>query len=77
MVEVRFQSEEVDDDDEKFKSSTLSKWVCPITNKRLGPGVKVVYLVPCGHAFTETAIKEMPGENCLQVGRLAVSNMLG
>ena len=74
VVEVRFQSEEVDDD-EKFKSSTMSKWVCPITNKRLGPGVKAVYLVPCGHAFTETAIKEMPGENCLQVSMQVVGGI--
>lgn len=77
VVEVKFHREEVDDDDEKFKSPTMSKWVCPITNKRLGPGVKAVYLVPCGHAFTETAIKEMPGENCLQVGRQAVSGIVG
>lgn len=75
VVEVRFQSEEVDDD-EKFKSSTTPRWVCPITNKRLGPGVKAIYFVPCGHAFTETAIKEMPGENCLQVGMQVVSGKI-
>ena len=68
VVEVKFQREEVDGD-EKFK---VSKWVCPITNKQLGPGVKAVYLVPCGHAFTETAIKEILGENCLQVSRQVV-----
>ena len=72
VVEVKFQREEKDED-EKFKSPTVSKWVCPITNKQLGPGVKAVYLVPCGHAFTETAIKEMPGENCLQVGSQVIS----
>lgn len=72
VVEVNFQKEEKDED-EKFKSPTPSQWVCPITNKQLGPGVKAVYLVPCGHAFTETAIKEMPGENCLQVGRQLVA----
>lgn len=76
VVEVNFQIEEMDDD-EKFKSSTPSKWVCPITNKQLGPGVKAVYLVPCGHAFTEIAIREMPGENCLQVGRHVVGVMAG
>lgn len=66
VVEVKFQKEEKDED-EKHTSSAPSKWVCPITNKALGPGVKAVYLVPCGHAFSETAIKEMAGENCLQV----------
>ena len=43
------------------------KWVCPVTSKVLGPGVKAMYLVPCGHAFAESVIKEMPGECCLQV----------
>jgi hypothetical protein len=66
VVEVRFQEEEKDETD-KLQSPTSSKWVCPITKKPLGPGVKAVYLVPCGHAFSETAIKEMAGENCLQV----------
>lgn len=74
VVEVKFQIEE-GDEDEKLKSPTPSKWVCPITNKRLGPGVKAVYLVPCGHAIAETAIKEMPGENCLQVGGHAINDM--
>lgn len=74
VVEIHFQKEEKGED-EKPKSPTPSKWVCPITNKQLGPGVKAVYLVPCGHAFTETAIKEMPGESCLQVGREAVIGM--
>lgn len=66
VVEVRFQ---VEDQTEPKPSgeSDPSKWVCPITKKRLGPGVKAVYLVPCGHAFLESVVKEMPEENCLQV----------
>lgn len=65
VVEVRFQ---VEDQTESRPSgeSDPSKWVCPITKKGLGPGVKAVYLVPCGHAFLESVVKEMPGENCLQ-----------
>jgi hypothetical protein len=43
------------------------KWVCPITRKELGPGVKAVYLVPCGHAFSESALKEVSTDGCLQV----------
>jgi len=56
VVEVKFQVE-----------VEGSKWVCPVTGKVLGPGVKAVYLVPCGHAFSESAMKEMPGDTCLQV----------
>lgn len=42
-------------------------WICPITAKQLGPSVKSVYLVPCGHVFSEEAIREMKGDRCLQV----------
>ncbi|EEP76777.1 predicted protein [Uncinocarpus reesii 1704] len=38
----------------------------PVTNKELGPSVKSVYLVPCGHAFSEEAIREMKSDKCLQ-----------
>ena len=65
IVEVKFQVE-ADEGKGRFKACPL-KLVCPITNKTLGPGVKAVYLVPCGHAFQESAVKEMSGENCLQV----------
>ncbi|KAF3903238.1 hypothetical protein ABW20_dc0105219 [Dactylellina cionopaga] len=40
-------------------------WVCPITRKELGPGAHAVYLVPCGHAFAEAAVKEIKEETCL------------
>lgn len=42
-------------------------WICPITAKQLGPNVKSVYLVPCGHVFSEEAIKQLKGDKCLQV----------
>lgn len=42
-------------------------WVCPITGRELGPGSKAVYLVPCGHAFAGSVVKEVSGETCLQV----------
>ncbi|KAI5780321.1 Rtf2 RING-finger-domain-containing protein [Peziza echinospora] len=52
------------------------RWVCPITRKELGGGVRAVYLVPCGCAFAEGAIKETTGagkegqtEECLQCGK--------
>ena len=63
VVEVKFQ---VQDGDEK-SSATKQTWVCPVTGKALRPGVKAAYVVPCGHAFSESAIKEMGGESCLQV----------
>ena len=71
IVEVRFRIEEEEEEEEgKEDSATRSnnlRLVCPVTGKRLGPGVKAVYLVPCGHAFAETAVREMPGEQCLEV----------
>ncbi|KAJ6184326.1 hypothetical protein N7519_005627 [Penicillium mononematosum] len=38
-------------------------WICPITAKPLGPNVKSVYLVPCGHVFAEEAIRQLKGDN--------------
>ncbi|KAF3933733.1 hypothetical protein ABW19_dt0205385 [Dactylella cylindrospora] len=40
-------------------------WVCPVTRKELGPGAHAVYLVPCGHAFAEAAVKEIQEDVCL------------
>ncbi|KIW86889.1 uncharacterized protein Z519_12510 [Cladophialophora bantiana CBS 173.52] len=60
VVEVQFETEH----DGKTKSD---RWICPITSKELGPNVKAVYLVPCGHAFSQEAIKEMKSEGkCVQ-----------
>ena len=68
VVEVKFCVEDGEDSRGTEKTSPkTSRWVCPITNKTLGPGVKAVYLIPCGHAFSEVAVKEMAGEKCTQV----------
>ena len=68
VVEVKFQIEEMSGLKDTGKTSPASpRWLCPITNKPLGPGVKAVYIVPCGHAFSESAVKEMATEKCLQV----------
>lgn len=62
VVEVHFEVEH----DQKTKTD---RWVCPVTSKELGPNVKAVYLVPCGHAFSQEAIKEMKSEGkCVQCG---------
>jgi hypothetical protein len=59
VVEVKFQTEKND-------AGKGEKWICPITSKELGPHTKAVYLVPCGHTFSENAIKEVAGDTCLQ-----------
>lgn len=70
VVEVKF---EVDSGAESKEgranggTGRTEKWICPITNRELGPGAKAVYLVPCGHAFAGSVVKEVSGEVCLQV----------
>jgi hypothetical protein len=63
VVEVRFEQ----DDDGKG-------WKCPITGESLGPGSKAVYVVPCGHAFSGAAVKEVAGERCLSCDAEYASN---
>lgn len=55
-------------------SSVRDIWKCPVTNDTLGPGSKAVYLVPCGHAFSGTAMKEVSGEKCLQCNQSYAPN---
>ncbi|KAL8745341.1 MAG: hypothetical protein Q9184_007886 [Pyrenodesmia sp. 2 TL-2023] len=66
VVEVQFGVEEDEEAETRDSKSVPTRLVCPVSGKRLGPGVKAVYLVPCGHAFAESAVREMPGEQCLQ-----------
>lgn len=48
-------------------SEDQQRWTCPITNKLLGPGSRAIYLVPCGHVFADSVLKEMNnGNRCLQ-----------
>jgi hypothetical protein len=69
VVDVKF---EVDPQAEKGPQSI--KWMCPITNKPLGPGSKAAYLVPCGHAFSGAAIKEVADGKCLKCGEAYAPN---
>lgn len=79
VVEVKF---ELDSDDassdsqekDKTKKPTAAAWKCPVTGDRLGPGSKAVYIVPCGHAFSGAAIKEVSGEKCLTCDAEYASN---
>jgi hypothetical protein len=57
IVEVKFTT---------VKEGKDEKKICPITSKELGPHVKAVYLVPCGHAFSEVAIREVAEDVCVE-----------
>lgn len=62
VVEVQFEIAE-----EEGEKGRGEKWVCPITGTALGPNAKAVYLVPCGHAFAGSVVKEVAGSACLTV----------
>ncbi|PNS18536.1 Protein RTF2 [Sphaceloma murrayae] len=47
------------------KVAGKESWICPVTNDRLGPGTKAVYVVPCGHVFSGVAVKEVVGDKCV------------
>ncbi|KAM0550715.1 hypothetical protein ACHAPJ_008780 [Fusarium lateritium] len=49
-------------------SKNGDKLVCPISMKELGPAVKTVYLVPCGHVFADVAMKEIQEKTCPECG---------
>ncbi|KAI5303819.1 hypothetical protein KEM56_007158 [Ascosphaera pollenicola] len=64
IVEVKF---ELDQDGKKEATgSTTPQFVCPITRKALGPNTRSVYLIPCGHAFAEEAVRVTNSDRCLQ-----------
>lgn len=71
VVEIKFEVDEVATEALKANGRApnvrTEVFVCPITREELGPKTKAVYLVPCGHAFSATAVKEVSGEQCLQV----------
>lgn len=48
VVEVKFETDE-------------GAWRCPITQKKLDESIRAVYIVPCGHAFSESAVNEIMG----------------
>ncbi|KAJ8107332.1 hypothetical protein OPT61_g8941 [Boeremia exigua] len=63
VVEIKF---EMGKEEKKEGSGRSESWVCPITGRELGPGAKAVYIVPCGHAFAGSVVKEVAGSVCLQ-----------
>lgn len=69
VVEIRFEA-----DAEASAKANHAVWKCPVTGDKLGPGSKAAYLVPCGHAFSGSAIKEVSGEKCLNCETEYASN---
>lgn len=77
VVELKFEVDTDGDDHPSASSSAVvsggnkegrrERWICPVTAKQLGPNVKSVYLVPCGHVFSEEAIRQLKSDRCLQV----------
>ncbi|PPJ60636.1 hypothetical protein CBER1_03663 [Cercospora berteroae] len=70
IVEVKFEV----DTDARDGGVKKEVWKCPVTGDKLGPGSKAAYLVPCGHAFSGSAIKEVSGEKCLSCETEYASN---
>ncbi|KKK14061.1 hypothetical protein ARAM_006302 [Aspergillus rambellii] len=67
VVELKFEIDtERDGHPSTNKVEKRESWICPVTAKQLGPGVKSVYLVPCGHVFSEEAIRQLKEDKCLQ-----------
>lgn len=62
VVEIKFK-------EVKDEATKLAKKICPITSKELGPTTKSVYLVPCGHAYAELAVREVPSETCMECNK--------
>ncbi|USW55602.1 Putative replication termination factor 2, Zinc finger, RING/FYVE/PHD-type [Septoria linicola] len=70
VVEVKFEV----DAEAKREDGKKEVWRCSVTGDKLGPGSKAAYLVPCGHAFSGSAIKEVSGEKCLACETECASN---
>ncbi|RAK99717.1 uncharacterized protein BO80DRAFT_121810 [Aspergillus ibericus CBS 121593] len=66
VVELKFEIDAEREEHPAAKQEKREAWICPVTAKQLGPNVKSVYLVPCGHVFSEEAIRQLKGDKCLQ-----------
>ncbi|KAF2111683.1 Rtf2 RING-finger-domain-containing protein [Lophiotrema nucula] len=74
VVEVKFEVEENQKTLGSAAVGRTERWICPITRTELGPKSKAVYLVPCGHAFAGSVVKEVSGETCLQCNEAYAEN---
>ena len=64
VVEVKFSKDESDKEGKKEGA----KWVCPVTRMEMGPRAQAVYVVPCGHAFAGSVVREVKDGVCVEVG---------
>jgi hypothetical protein len=53
----------------KNPNEKIGGWICPITGREMDDGAKFVYLVPCGHVFSENALKNLKETQCLECGK--------
>jgi len=51
----------------KNEDERVGGWVCPVTGREMDEGARFVYLVPCGHVFSESALKNVQDTQCLEV----------
>ncbi|KAF2644841.1 DUF602-domain-containing protein [Massarina eburnea CBS 473.64] len=71
VVEVKFEVAENNGNG----SGRREKWVCPITRVEMGYGAKAMYLVPCGHAFAGSVVREVGEERlCAQCNEAYAEN---
>ncbi|KAI9695372.1 MAG: hypothetical protein M1820_008667 [Bogoriella megaspora] len=70
IVDVKFEI----DSSREGEHGGRQYWKCPVTNEILGPDTTAVYIVPCGHAFSANAVKEVSGETCMQCNETYAPN---
>jgi Rtf2 RING-finger len=54
---------------QKNEDEKTGGWVCPVTAREMDDGAKFVYLVPCGHVFSDSALRNVQETVCLEVCR--------
>lgn len=75
VVEVKFETDAEGESGGERRTGTGRKerWVCPVTREEMGPQAKAVYIVPCGHAFAGSVVKEVQERTCMQVSSITSS----
>lgn len=58
VVKLRFASDRRGEGSQK-----ITTYICPLSQKELGPNTKCVYIVPCGHVFYEAALNKIYQQN--------------
>ncbi|KAF1959542.1 DUF602-domain-containing protein [Byssothecium circinans] len=74
VVEVRFEVEEQEKAASASAGGRREKWVCPVTRVEMGYSAKAVYLVPCGHAFAGSVVREVSERICVQCNAAYAEN---